>query len=205
MLSIDCFSYIEPFKDDLEKDARSCRIDSSSFPSIQSFTTRFISKSESTFSQQRPWVKKNKSIKTSIRQPISLERINRLAQPKGQPMKIPTIMRSKPIIAEDIFENFDNISNQKSFLFNQSKIATDDKRFLQLFSVFSEFNQRKSSNIQSVQNLIRLNPSLQYDTERWGKKNLPIVQIIKEENQQQILDDDSFNSQSEVYSVDSFM
>ncbi len=189
----------------MEEDSRSIRIDPFSFQSIQSFTTRLISKSEPTFSQQRPWVKKNKSIKTCDRLPISRERINRLAQPKGQRMKIPTIMGSKPIIAEDIFENFDNISNQKSFLFNQSKIATDDKRFLQLFSVFSEFNQRKSSNIQSVQNLIRLNPSLQYDTERWGEKNLPIVHIIEEENQQQILDDDSFNSQSEVYSVDSFM
>jgi hypothetical protein len=169
---------------------------------FQSSTSRSSIKSDLKFSQKR----KKKKTKYSDRQQISLEQINRLAQPKRdrfnstpkdhiRPNHLP------PINVEDIFGNIDDLSNRNSLFSNESKILTDDKRFRQLIHLFSEVKERKPNKLQSIKSLIQSNESLQNNSQQSETKNIPRSDTIEEEYDQEILNDSSY-CETDLFLID---
>lgn len=201
--SIYSFRYIEPHITDIDPDSSlkwmtnrddqskllSNRDEQNKSPSCQSYTTRSFIKSESTYFQG----------KQSAQQQISLEKINRLSQPKGRQFDTKTKNHIRPnvvgsLTAQDIFGNIDD-TYQKPFAINQLPTTTDDKRFRRLIHLFSEVHEREPSNVhQSVQSLIQSKESLQYKT-----KNT--FEDVEEENDQEIIDDLSY-TKTDMYLVD---
>jgi len=161
-------------------------------PSFQSFTTRSVFKSESTYSQK----------KTSNRQQISLERINQLAQPKGRRYDPPEKDHIQtPVLGtltvQDLFGNTDNIYHENSIASNELKTSTDDKRFRQLIHLFSDVHERAPSNGQSVKSVIQSNASLQQNNSKhWEMKT-----TIEQEQNQEMLNDSCY-SKTDVYLID---
>ncbi len=213
LFKIYLFRYIGPHANQMELEfpskLTSSTNDSFKFPSVQSSTERSIVNSESTFSQKKPK-------KFSNLPQISLERINRLAQPKGRRYKpMPKDHRYKPtpkdhryestpndyirpnivetLTVQDIFHNIDDINNQKS---NELNSSIDDKRFRQLIHLFSEVHERESSTIRSLKGIIQSNESLQYNSELWETKN-----TIEEEHDEDILNESSY-SKTDTYLID---
>ncbi|UJR36863.1 hypothetical protein I4U23_029576 [Adineta vaga] len=113
-----------------------------------------------------------------IRQQISRERLDYLAQPKNYRLKSAGINQIRPNTVEqhlpsnEILGEFDKISNatlsrMQSALPDKTKHAVHDERFQQLMDVFSEVHQAKTFKSQTVKSIIQSNSSLQDDKGRW--------------------------------------
>lgn len=143
---------------------------------------RIVKQSEST--------KKNETLPEiskkplSKRQQLSLERINRLAQPRGRPLHSTDHIRShyiKTINVQDLFGDIDNISNCNSSLLSvQSKSTTNDTRFSELVETISPVHEPESSpRSQTVRNIVESNPSLQDEEGRWKMANIPLSRTVE--------------------------
>jgi hypothetical protein len=132
-----------------------------------------------------------KQNKSSNRQQISLERINRLSQPKGRrfdPSSKDHIRSNmmKNVNAHDLFENIDKTSHRNFSKSKESEMSINDRRFQKLIYLFSEMHEREPTSIQSVKSVIQSNTSLQSDT----PKN---VSAIEYENQSDLFNHSSYN------------
>lgn len=140
----------------------------------------------------------------SNRQQLSLERINRLAQPKGRPLYSKDHVRShyvQAITVRDLFRDMDDASNCNTLLSVQSK-STSDTRFNELVDIFSDIHEpQSSSKLQSVQNIVQSNPSLQDEEGRWKMANIPLSRTDELKNHIKKLTE-QFSSKSSMHIID---
>jgi hypothetical protein len=168
--------------------------------SFQSNSPRVVKQLESN--------KKNETLQPilrSNRRQSSLERINRLAQPKGRPLYSKDHVRShyvQAITVRDLFHDMDDMSNCNSLLSDQSKSTTSDIRFNQLVDIFSDIHEsRSSSKLQSVQNIVQSNSSLQDEEGRWKMANIPLSRTDELKNHIKKLTE-QFSSKSSMHIID---
>ena len=95
-----------------------------------------------------------------------MERINRLAQPKGQRLLSASHVRSnvsENLTARELFGTLDEIPPQRPRTSHAepSKGASEDRRFHQLVNSFSDVHPRAPSHLPTVQSIVQANPSLQ--------------------------------------------
>lgn len=109
------------------------------------------------------------------RQQESMERINRLAQPRGRPYQPIDHVRShyiQPITVKDLFGEIDDVSNVNSQVSDRSRIAVNDQRFQQLIENCENVHiPERAAHLHTVQDIIESNPSLQDDEGRWKMTN----------------------------------
>jgi uncharacterized coiled-coil DUF342 family protein len=111
----------------------------------------------------------------SKRQQESMDRINRLAQPRGRPLHSLDHVRShylQPITVKDLFGDIDNVSNCTSLRSDKSKNVTNDARFQQLIETCEGVHvPETTAQTQTVQSIVQSNPSLQDEEGRWQTAN----------------------------------
>ncbi|UJR09300.1 hypothetical protein I4U23_013543 [Adineta vaga] len=112
----------------------------------------------------------------SKRQQESIDRINRLAQPRGRPYQSLDHVRSHyipPITVKDLFGEIDDVSNVNTQLSDKSRSIMNDTRFQQLVETCSDVHtpENTTAHLKTVQNIVQSNPSLQDKEGRWQMTN----------------------------------
>lgn len=163
--------YIEPFKGELNEESAFSHQDQFHSPSLQTMANSSMIKSDATYPPR----------KTPRRMKISDERLNQLAQPRGQRHRPPPIdeLRSNPIRVNHVDQMFDSlgdISYQKSFASKEQTSSTDDRRFQKLIHLFSDVYGPA--------------PSKFFDSPRQQeRKSNPVLPPIERKDQQDIRND----------------
>lgn len=145
---------------------------------------------------------------------ISLERINRLAQPKSLRVKTtanPEHVRSNlneetAKTAEDLFGKIENTSEVITRIENipieKPKSAADDHRFRHLVGVFSEVYAARKPISKSVRSIVQANPSLQDEEGQWKSgRNSAISRKAEIERHHKALAD-KLNKRLDVFLID---
>ena len=162
----------------MNRNTPSSRCDPFASSSFQSFSSRSNVKSEVLSYRRQQSARKSKSpqplpMKSPNR---SLERINHLAQPKGRRFDSTANDHIRPdvvgaITVQDLFGRIDDMSSYNPESTDKSENVSKDKRFYQLFQVFSDVHERQPSNLPTVKSIIESNTSLQDDQPRWQPIN----------------------------------
>ena len=142
------------------------------------------------------------------RQQESMERINRLAQPRGRPYHSLDHVRShyiQPITVKDLFGEVDDTSNVNSQLSDKSRTGVNDQRFQQLIENCEDVHIPKTTaHLRTVQNIIESNPSLQDDEGRWMMTNKTPRRSVQFKKQLQKLSK-QFASPKHTHLIDLFI
>ena len=175
-ISVGCSRYVDQLIDEMNRDTSFSpslkKSDSFQSPSVQTFASRSINRSE-TSSQRRSKTPQPmaSSHSTIITKHPSMERINRLAQPKGHRFHSASHVRStlpENLTSQDLFGNLDDGRHHRQRPSNaeKPKITSEDHRFHELVRSFSDVHQRALSQSPTVNSIVQANPSLQTDREQ---------------------------------------
>ncbi|CAF1291760.1 unnamed protein product [Rotaria sp. Silwood1] len=152
--------------------------------------------------------------RTSSRQQMSRERLNRLAQPKGYRARptnnthVRTNAIEEPTIPEDIFGKIEHDESEfasqqvQLILPEKPKSATDDERFRHLVGVFTEIHQAQTSNLQTVKNIVQANTSLQDEEGHWKVERRSAISRKAELDHNRQMLADKLHNKLDVFLID---
>ena len=159
-------------------------------------TTPLENSSTSTTSQRRP----------AGRQ-ITRDKLNRLAQPKRDPLKRGPVDHVRSFLseptAEDIFGKIETGSPRTTdHSKRKSKTIVHDDRFVRLVDAFSEVHNGETENSPTFKNIVEANTSLQDDKGYWKLEHPSILYRKTEENHHRQTLAAKLNSKIDIFLIE---
>lgn len=143
----------------------------------------------------------------SKRKQESMDRLNRLAQPRGRPLRSLDHVRShyvQPLTVRDLFGEVDDASTRTSGISHKSKSVTSDTRFQQLVESCEDIHVPElSARKPTVESIVQSNSSLQDGEGRWHSSSKAATRTVELKKHISKLNK-QFSSTRSIHLIDQF-